>query len=115
MPLAGRRLLQRAFRLSPYGSHTSLSIMSSTKRGASKSPPKGAEVKKGKAGESEQESNRIPWGAFELTHDPTHTHATEPLVTELSTKAINTVRILAADMVQKANSGHPGYVHVPYG
>ena len=31
-------------------------------------------------------------------------------MTELSTKAINTVRILAADMVQKANSGHPGYV-----
>lgn len=27
---------------------------------------------------------------------------------ELTTKSINTIRVLAADMVQKANSGHPG-------
>ena len=39
------------------------------------------------------------------THARTHA---EPLNTELATKAIDTVRILAADMVQKANSGHPG-------
>lgn len=61
--------------------------------------------------------NRIEFlgGHSNLHTDPTHTHATEPLVTELSTKAINTVRILAADMVQKANSGHPGCVHVDMG
>src|SRR6056297_3409245 len=32
----------------------------------------------------------------------------QSLVTPLSTKAVNTVRVLCADMVQKANSGHPG-------
>lgn len=58
MPLAGRRLLQRAIYLSPYGSHTTSlnpsyrAISMSSKRGASKSPPKGADVKKGKAGTS---------------------------------------------------------------
>ena len=26
----------------------------------------------------------------------------------IETKSINTIRVLAADMVQKANSGHPG-------
>jgi transketolase len=28
--------------------------------------------------------------------------------TQLDTKCVNTIRLLAADMVQKANSGHPG-------
>lgn len=28
--------------------------------------------------------------------------------TELAVKSINTIRVLAADIVQKANSGHPG-------
>jgi len=32
----------------------------------------------------------------------------ESLVNALSTKAVNTVRVLSADIVQKANSGHPG-------
>lgn len=45
--------------------------------------------------------------SIHFTRATSNTNA-EPLVTELSTKAINTVRILAADMVQKANSGHPG-------
>jgi hypothetical protein len=30
------------------------------------------------------------------------------LTSELTVKAVNTVRVLSADMVQKANSGHPG-------
>lgn len=45
-----------------------------------------------------------------LSNHPTIHPTAEPLVSELSTKAINTVRVLSADMVQKANSGHPGYV-----
>ena len=32
----------------------------------------------------------------------------ESLVNALSTKAVNTIRVLSADTVQKANSGHPG-------
>jgi hypothetical protein len=52
MPLAGRRLLQllHPARTSTASSLLHRAIMSSTKRGASKSPPKGGEVKKGKAG-----------------------------------------------------------------
>lgn len=30
------------------------------------------------------------------------------MVSELEQKAINTIRVLAADTVRKANSGHPG-------
>lgn len=32
----------------------------------------------------------------------------EPLESELAKKAVDTIRVLAADVVQKANSGHPG-------
>ncbi len=32
----------------------------------------------------------------------------QPYFNKIDINAINTVRILSADMVQKANSGHPG-------
>lgn len=33
---------------------------------------------------------------------------------EVDFLSINTIRCLAADMVQKANSGHPGYDNFPF-
>ena len=42
------------------------------------------------------------------TKESPHKKGKESLVTDLSTKAVNTVRVLSADIVQKANSGHPG-------
>ena len=33
---------------------------------------------------------------------------------EIDSLSINTIRCLAADMVQQANSGHPGYVAYAY-
>lgn len=30
------------------------------------------------------------------------------MATDIETRAINTVRVLSADIVEKANSGHPG-------
>lgn len=36
------------------------------------------------------------------------TDSKKPKLTEMDSKCINTIRVLAADTVQKANSGHPG-------
>jgi len=37
-----------------------------------------------------------------------HSRGLVPIVAELSDRCINTIRVLSADVVEKANSGHPG-------
>ncbi len=38
----------------------------------------------------------------------------KPEYSDIDKKSVNTIRVLGADMVQKANSGHPGRLYCHY-